>query len=59
MDSKVPNSPVPANFCRGWPKVLICDDIDDENMEQISITQAKIQQLETKKLYDILSTKKN
>ena len=38
---------------------LISNDINDENMEQISITQAKLQQLETKKLYDILSTKKN
>ena len=25
MDPKVPNSPVPANFCCGWPKVLIWD----------------------------------
>ena len=24
MDPKVPNSPLPANFCCGWPKGLIC-----------------------------------
>ena len=24
MDPKVLNSPVPANFCHSWPKVLIC-----------------------------------
>ena len=38
---------------------LISEDINDENMEQITITQAKLEQLETKKLFDILSTKKN
>ena len=38
---------------------LISEDINDENMEQITITQAKLEQLETKKLFNILSTKKN
>ena len=27
MDPKVPNSPFRANFCRGWPKVLIYEHL--------------------------------
>ena len=38
---------------------LISDDISNENLEQITATQAALKELETKKIYDILSTKKN
>ena len=40
-------------------QILISDDINDENIEQISATESKLKELETKKLFDILSTKKN
>ena len=40
-------------------QVLICEDITNENTQQIITTQAKLKDLETKKLYDALSTKKN
>ena len=38
---------------------LICEDNDDTNIHQITATQAKLKELETKNLYDVLSTKKN
>ena len=40
-------------------QALITEDIDDENLEQILSTQHQIQELETKRLFDILSKKKN
>ena len=40
-------------------QTLISDDINDENIEQISVIESKLKEFETKKLYDILSTKKN
>ena len=39
-------------------QALITEDIDDENLEQILSTQHQIQELETKRLFDILSKKK-
>ena len=47
------------NVLKDELQTLISDDINDENMDQITITQAKLKDLETKKLYDVLSTKKN
>ena len=40
-------------------QTLISEDINNENIQQITTTQAKLKDLETKKLFDILSTKKN
>ena len=40
-------------------QTLISEDINDENLAQITATQAKLKEFETKKLFDILSTKKN
>ena len=39
-------------------QALITEDIDDENLEQILSTQHQIQELETKRLFGILSKKK-
>ena len=38
---------------------LICQDDEGNNIQQITTTQAKLKELETKKLYNVLSTKKN
>ena len=40
-------------------QTLISDDINNENIEHITATQAQLKDIETKKLFDILSTKKN
>ena len=40
-------------------QTLINEDIDDGNLAQIVSTQHQIEELETKKLYDILSKNKN
>ena len=40
-------------------QALISEEENENNIEQITRTQIKIKELETKKLYDILSTKKN
>ena len=38
---------------------LISENINDDNIEQITSTQTKLKDIETKKLFDLLSTKKN
>ena len=40
-------------------QTLISEDINDANLEQIQTAQAKLKEFETKKLFDILTTKKN
>ena len=40
-------------------QTLISDDINNDNIEHITATQAQLKNIETKKLFDILSTKKN
>ena len=40
-------------------QTLISEDINNENLEHITATQAKLKEFETKKLFDILSTKQN
>ena len=40
-------------------QTLISDDINNDNIEHITATQAQLKDIETKKLFDILSTKKN
>ena len=40
-------------------QTLITEDMDDENLEQILKTEYQLKELETKKLYDILSRNKN
>ena len=39
-------------------QTLISEDISDKNLELITATQSKLKEFETKKLFDILSTKK-
>ena len=36
-------------------QTLITEDMGDENLEQILVTQQKLKDLETKKIYDVLS----
>ena len=40
-------------------QTLISEEENYENIENIALTQAKLKEFETKKLFDILSTKKN
>ena len=40
-------------------QTLITEDMGDENLEQILVTQQKLKDLETKKIYDVLSKSKN
>ena len=40
-------------------QTLISEEENYENLENIALTQAKLKEFETKKLFDILSTKKN
>ena len=39
-------------------QTLISDDINNDNIKHITATQAQLKDIETKKLFDILSTKK-
>ena len=47
------------NLLKEELQTLISEDQNNENIELIAATQAQLKQLETKKLYDVLSTKRN
>ena len=44
---------------KGKLQTLLSAEENDENLVSIALTQAKLKEFETKKLFDILSTKKN